>query len=129
MMTKRFLRSAPHLPVKNLQATFDYYMNTLGFTAHWAFGGKDGGVSRDEMRLLFAEEPQFAEGINSQAHRLPLVWFVENIDEIYKEFQSRRVLISDPLQLRPYGLWEFAFIDINGYYIRVAEQGDGRRDL
>lgn len=74
------------------------------------------------MRLLFAENPGFLNDINNYKHRLPLLWFVENIDEIYAEFKEKNIEMADNLRTHPYGLREFAFIDINGYYIRVAEQ-------
>ena len=49
------------------------------------------------------------------------MWFVENIDEIFPEFQTKGIEFADTLRTQPYGLREFAFVDINGYYIRVAE--------
>ena len=49
------------------------------------------------------------------------MWFVDNIEEIYAEFRERNIEIADALRTHPYGLREFAFVDINGYYIRVAE--------
>jgi hypothetical protein len=49
------------------------------------------------------------------------MWFVENIDEIFLKFRDRGIQIADTLRTHPYGLREFAFGDINGYYIRVAE--------
>lgn len=125
MSQKKFLRSGPHLPVKNLQVTLNYYRDTLGFTGEWTFGDKDGGISRDDMRLLFAEDPGFTNDINNEQHRLPLLWFVENIDSIYQEFKERSIKFTDDLRIHPYGLREFAFIDINGYYIRVAEKTPG----
>ena len=121
MKTKKFRRSGPHLPVKNLRLTLDYYRDKLGFTDEWTSGGTDGGIRRDEMRLLFGEDPEFTNAVNSEKHRLPLVWFVDNIDEIFSEFKERKIEIADGLKLHPYGLREFAFVDINGYYIRVAE--------
>ncbi len=120
-MPAKFIRSNAHLPVKNLRATLDYYRDVLGFGDEWTFGDKDGGISRNELRLLFAEDENFANDINNEHHRLPLLWFVESIDEIYKEFKNRNIIIADELRLHPYGLREFAFVDINGYYIRVAE--------
>lgn len=62
--------------------------------------------------------------VNKSNHRLPLMWFVENIDEIYAEFQAKEITIADKLKYHPYGLREFAFIDINGYYIRIAEAAE-----
>jgi hypothetical protein len=74
------------------------------------------------MRLLFAEDPGFNESItNYKKSRLPLMWFVDNIDEVFREFRSRNIELADSLRDQPYGLREFSFIDINGYYIRVAE--------
>ena len=49
------------------------------------------------------------------------MWFVDNIDEIFSEFKNKEITIVDKLKYHPYGLREFAFIDINGYYIRIAE--------
>ena len=121
MQAKKIIRCSPHLPVRNLRQTLDYYRDTLGFYEEWTFGDKDGGIRRDDMRLLFGEDPDFIEVINNKKNRLPLMWFVDNIDEIFSEFRERNIEISDDLRTHPYGLREFAFIDINGYYIRVAE--------
>ena len=120
METKKFIRSAPHLPVKNLQQTFEFY-KSIGFSEEWTFGDKDGGIKRDDMRLLFAEDENFVNDINNKQHRLPLLWFVENIDAVYDEFKQGEIEIADALKTHQYGLREFAFVDINGYYIRVAE--------
>ena len=121
MKAKKFIRSGPHLPVKNLRDTLGFYRDKLGFYDEWIFKEKDGAIRRDEMRLLFSEDPIFLNDMNNQEHRLPLIWFVENIDEIFAEFQNRDIEIADTLRTHPYGLREFAFIDINGYYIRIAE--------
>ena len=121
MKDKKFHRSGPHLPVRNLRETLDFYRDTLGFYEEWTWKDKDGGIRRDELRLLFGEDPGFTHIINNQEHRLPLLWFVDNIEEIYAEFNGKNIEIATTLQDYPYGLREFAFIDINGYYIRVAE--------
>jgi uncharacterized glyoxalase superfamily protein PhnB len=126
MKIKKFIRSNPHLQVRNLRETLDYYRDTLGFYDEWTWankGGdiKDGGIRRDDMRLLFGEEPEFIDAVNNKKNRLPLMWFVDNIDEIFSEFQVRNIEIADTLKTHPYGLREFCFIDINGYYIRIAE--------
>lgn len=121
MKPQQFIKGAPHLPVKNLRLTLDYYKDKLGFTDEWTFGDKDGGICRGDLRLLFAEDDHFTNDVNNSTHRLPLMWFVTNIDAIYKEFEERNIELADSLRTHPYALKEFAFIDINGYYIRVAE--------
>jgi uncharacterized glyoxalase superfamily protein PhnB len=123
MKPQKFIRCSPHLPVKNLKDTLDYYRNKLGFYEEWTWKDKDGGIQRDDMRLLFAEDPEFVDVISSyKKSRLPLIWFVNNIEAIFEEFKNRNIEIASALQTHPYGLREFAFIDINGYYIRVAER-------
>jgi uncharacterized glyoxalase superfamily protein PhnB len=121
MKTKKFIRSGPHLPVKDLKLTLNYYREALGFYDEWTAGDKDGGIRRDDMRLLFGEDAEFTAAINNTTHRLPLMWFVTDIDEVYAELQGRKIEIADSLKTHSYGLRKFAFIDINGYYIRVAE--------
>jgi uncharacterized glyoxalase superfamily protein PhnB len=124
MKAKKFIRSNPHLPVRNLRQTLDYYRDTLGFYDEWTWPDEngnpiDGGIRRDEMRLLFGEDPDI---VDSNARiGLSVMWFVENIEEIYAEYQAKGIPIAAALKTHPYGLREFAFIDINGYYIRVAE--------
>jgi len=78
-------------------------------------------MRRDDLRLLFAEDNEFTNDINNTKHRLPVMWFVDNIDEVFSEFKKRDIELADDLKTHPYGLREFAFIDINGYYIRIAE--------
>jgi hypothetical protein len=74
------------------------------------------------MQLLFAEDPEFVNVINDdKRNRLPLMWLIENIDEIFSEFPKSKIEFADTLKTHAYGLKEFAFVDINGYYIRVAE--------
>lgn len=117
----KFCKPLAHLPVRDLRQTLDYYREFLGFSDEWTHGAKDGGIQRDALRLLFGEDPNFTDAINNEEHRLPIMWFVENIEGIYDEFQSRDIEIVDHLQAQPFGLKEFAFIDINGYHIRIAE--------
>jgi uncharacterized glyoxalase superfamily protein PhnB len=121
MKAKKFVRNTPHLPVRNLRATLDYYRDHLGFTDEWTFGHTDGGLRRDELRLLFGEDSSFTNDVNNEKHRLSLMWFVDNIDEFVSEFKMRNIEVAADLKTHPYGLREFAFIDINGYYVRIAE--------
>lgn len=72
--------------------------------------------------MLFCEESEFVNDINNDNHRLPLIWFVTNMEEIFSEFKQKEIEIADDLRNHTYGIKEFASIDINGYYIRVAER-------
>jgi catechol 2,3-dioxygenase-like lactoylglutathione lyase family enzyme len=107
MKVKKFIRSNPHLPVKDLRKTLDYYRNTLGFDDEWTWMNKDGdirdgGIRRNDMQLLFGEDPEFTNAINNEEHRLSLMWFVDNIDEIFTEFQKRNIEVVDTLKTHSY---------------------------
>ena len=72
MKPKKFIRSNPHLPVKNLRQTLNYYSDILGFYDEWTLANRngnetDGGIRRDDMRLLFGEDPDFVNTINQKA--------------------------------------------------------------
>jgi len=43
---KSFIKSGPHLSVKNLRLTLNYYRDILGFLTEWIFGNKDGGLHK-----------------------------------------------------------------------------------
>src|ERR1700760_62796 len=98
MKTKKFIRTNPHLPVINLRQTLDYYRDTLGFYDEWTEGDTDGGIRRDEMWMLFGEAPHHVERVNGAPARLNLMWFVDNIDEVYAEFKERGVELTSDLQ-------------------------------
>lgn len=117
-----FRHSNVHLPVRDLKETLDYYREQLGFYDEWTFGEKDGGIRRDQVSLLFGEDPDFILRINQSGSRLPLLWFVKDIDAVYAEWKQRGIPFASELMLHPYGFREFAFVDINGYYIRIAEE-------
>lgn len=62
--------------------------------------------------------------MNNKSHRHPFVWFVDNTEEIYSEFKRRGGGLAVDLRMHYYGLKEFAFIDINDYYVRMAESAE-----
>src|SRR5919199_1390885 len=99
--SKKFLKPLPHLPVKDLRLTLDYYRDQLGFTDEWTSGDTDGGIRRDDLRLLFAEDKEFTNDINNRQHRLPLLWFVDDIDAVYAEFKNRDIALADDLRMHP----------------------------
>jgi uncharacterized glyoxalase superfamily protein PhnB len=127
MKEKKFYKVLPFLPVKNLRDTLDFYKNSFGFYDDWMLGDKDGGIKRDELRLLFGENPEHLKYINSDEHRLEIVWFVENVDEIYAEFKGRKLNIVSDLKDESWGIREFTVEDINGYLIRISETLEARK--
>jgi len=122
MKPKKFNRFNAFIPVKDIRQTLDYYRDALGFYDEWIMG-TDGGVRRDDMQVIFCQEPGYIKQINDGTYRLVLFWFVDNVDEIYREFtDDRKLQIVDDLATRPWGMREFSIYDINGYLIRISEE-------
>jgi uncharacterized glyoxalase superfamily protein PhnB len=122
MSKAKFHHVVPFLPVRDLVETVYYYKTKLGFYNEWFWEESDAGVSRDELSLLFTKNPEHLAKINDGEMNFELMWFVESVDEIYKEFKNNHISFARELQDEPWGQREFAFHDINGYYIRVSQQ-------
>ena len=121
MKENKFHRVSPFIPVKNLMQTLDYYRDRFGFYDEWTWGDIDGGIRRDDMRLLFTEEPGYVSAINNENTHFVLIWFVDNVDDIYKEFKERNIKIENDIESKPWGIREFSIQDLNGYLIRISE--------
>ena len=124
MKPKKFNRLSAFIPVNNLRETLDYYKNNFGFYEEWTMGN-DGGLRRDDLRVLFCEDPVRTKQINNEEYRFVLFWFVDNVDEIYHEYINERNLeIMQKIETKSFGLREFSIHDNNGYFIRIAERSD-----
>lgn len=121
MKPMKFHKLTPFLPVNDLRETLDFYQDHFGFHDPWTMGDIDGGIRRDDLRLLFSEDPEHVQAINNDTHRLPLIWFVENVDAVYDEFRQRQIPIVAPIEDMPWGIREFSIRDNNGYLIRISE--------
>ena len=107
MKTKKFIRNNPHLPVKNLRETLTYYHDTLGFYDEWTWANKDGeikdgGRRREDMRLLFGEDPGFTDAVNNRDSKNMLAQHPE-------DFQFFSLAVYDTTSGRFEELYELLF--------------------
>ena len=123
MQPKHFSHAVPFLPVKDLKETITYYKEKLGFYNEWFWGNppSDAGIQRDNLRLLFNQNKEYATIINSEKQAFEVVVFVQNVDAIFEEYKSKRVKIVSGLKDEPWGVREFTVKDVNGYFLRITE--------
>lgn len=121
MTSKKFSHIVPFLHVRDLQETIAYYRDKLGFYHEWFWGEKDAGIERDDIHLLFNLSPEYIRLANKSDLHFEFIWFVKNVDGIYKEYQKKGVEILREIEDKPWGGREFTIFDINGYSIRIAE--------
>lgn len=118
-MQKFFYKTIPFLPVRNIEETITYYKTQLGFKDEWFWGDPptDAGCHRDELSMLFNQNPSLTEKIQG----FELVMFVDDVDGIYEDFSCNdNIEITSQIKDEPWGIREFTVKDINGYLLRIS---------
>ena len=85
--TPRFSRAVPVILVANVQASAEFFRDTLGFSIDFLHGHPPfyGAVSRDDacVHLKFVHEPVFAIGIHDRVGFIMAFIEVENVKALY----------------------------------------------
>ncbi len=109
-------RSHPVLASLDIQETVAFYENTLGFRPLWKDEGY-GIVSRDEITIHFwhCDDKIFPENTSCYVD-------VTEVDQLYEEMQQAGVIHPNgKLQDQPWGMREFAIVDLDGNLIRFGQ--------
>lgn len=114
MTTKGYLHQIhPVLPVKDVVAALDFYVNRLGFKIGFADDSKQptyAGVLRDgiEIHLQWHEATAWETTVDRPMLRI----VAQNIDALYEEFSGKDVFHAHTLlRETAWGTREFAFYD------------------
>src|ERR1041385_1185449 len=120
-----FYHVEPVLPVTDINATIQYWLEVLAFPNHWKWGQPvvHGGVSWHTASLQFHLNPERAKASAGN-----FVWIrVKYIDQLYEIHQKRKAEIDQPLTTQSWGMDEYVVKDINGYYIVFAGHSAERK--
>src|SRR5215470_2421595 len=127
MTGKSTWTTAPVLGVSNVRRTAEYYRDVLGFDLDPATGVFQG--AGDEPGGLYAIVRRGGASLHFQIRRgsLPdrrrtfmerdVYIYVDDVDTLYSELQSRGATTVSPPQNAPYGLGEILVEDPNGYRV------------
>ena|SRR5688572_9144472 len=104
------------IAVNNLQKSADFYKNKLGFRTLWQEGDWH-FLTRDAIKIMLGECPgdKPASGIN--CHSYFAYFEVQNIDDLYKEYQTEQVNVLSDIENKPWGQREFSIRTIDGQRI------------
>jgi len=109
----------PELPVSNLQASGIFYEQRMGFRVDWVYEGYLAGISKDAARIFLRRKTELEE---KQDYNV-VVWLNLNspseVDQLYEEWKTRGVDITDELETKPWNLREFTAQDLDGNRFRV----------
>ena len=107
----------PVLAALDIPRLVDFYEERLGFKASWKDEGY-GIVHRDQITIHFwhAKEKIFPENTSCYVD-------VEGIDALYEEYQKAGVIHPNgQLANQPWGMREFAILDLDGNLIRFGQE-------
>ena len=116
-----FSHAVPFMPVRDLNETIAYYRDQLGFHHEWYWEDTDAGIERDELHLLFAQDPEFVSRVNANGRHFEICWFVRNVEDVYQEYKNKGIKIVSELGMKPWGMKEFTIEEIYGYWLRLGE--------
>jgi len=104
------------LAVKDLKVETNYYIDKLGFDRDFTAPGWE-FLSFGEFKVMLGEcsDEMTAEATGNHS------WFahclVENVDEVYAEFNERGAVILSTIADKPWGIRDFTVVTPDGHRI------------
>ena len=116
--TPRLTRAVPIIFVANVQASAEFFRDTLGFSIDFLHGHPPfyGAVSRDGacVHLKFVHEPVFAIGTHDRDGLIMAFIEVENVKALYAEYVTAGATFDQKLKKQAWGGRDFIVRDLDG---------------
>jgi catechol 2,3-dioxygenase-like lactoylglutathione lyase family enzyme len=108
----------PQLFVADLEASCDFFSDKLGFAIDFVYGDPPfyGQVRRDAARLNLrhVDHPVLDQALREREDLLSAVITVDDVKQLYLEFQSAGLLFHQALRREPWGAETFIVKDPDG---------------
>ena len=127
----RFQKLTPNLVVRDVAASMAFYRSTLGFQSAITVPDQPpyvfGSVTNGAVEIFFNDQKAVAEdypllGAKPIGGALTLFIEVEGIEEVLAKVQASKAKVVMPLKTQFYGMREFAFEDLEGWIVTIAER-------
>ena len=116
--TPRLTRAVPIIFVANVQASAEFFRDTLGFSIDFLHGHPPfyGAVSRDGacVHLKFVHEPVFTIGTHDRDGLIMAFIEVENVKALYGTYLAAGVTFDQKLKKQAWGGRDFIVRDLDG---------------
>jgi catechol 2,3-dioxygenase-like lactoylglutathione lyase family enzyme len=99
------------VPVTDLQRSLRWYVDVLGFSKSFEYGGFYAGIEKGAAKLHLNAKGEMPRGSAS------VYLFTDEVDRYYAEVTSRGAKAKEPPQSYDYGLRDFAVRDPDGNQI------------
>jgi catechol 2,3-dioxygenase-like lactoylglutathione lyase family enzyme len=118
----------PQLFVASIDAACDFFVQKLGFSVVSKYGNPPfyGQVKRDaaHLNLRCVDKPVFDNALRDREHLLSASMIVDDIKQLYLEYQSAGVDFHQPLRKEPWGARDFIVRDPDGNLLLFAGPGE-----
>jgi uncharacterized glyoxalase superfamily protein PhnB len=116
--TPRLTRAVPVIFAVNVQASAEFYRDTLGFSIDFLHGLPPfyGSLSRGgaSLHLKFVHEPVLAAGAHDRAGLITAFIEVENVKALYAEYVAAGAMFAQKLKKQAWGGRDFIVHDPDG---------------
>jgi len=110
-LTPRLARAVPVIFVADVQASAEFFRDTLGFSIDFLHGHPPfyGAVSRDGacLHIKFVHQPVLAVGAEDRDGFINAFVEVDNVDALYTEFVEAGATFQQTLTTQPWGGRDF----------------------
>ena len=127
----KYTKLTPNLVVHDVQAAIHFYTTVLGFeksitvpdAAPYVFASVTAGnieIFFNDQKAVAADYPPLAQ--DPLGGTMTLFLECEGIEEVLRAVEKSGARIVMPLKTQFYGMWEFAFMDPQGWTVTMAER-------
>ena len=116
-------KMSPQFLVSDIEHSIEFYTKKLGFDVEFRYEDFYAGIIKNSCSIhLKCGRPSIDDRKSKRENNdLDIVFSVEGVADLYKEFVNRAVEIIQPLCDRPYGR-EFYIADPDGYILAFLEE-------
>jgi uncharacterized glyoxalase superfamily protein PhnB len=122
VLAKRKIIHTRHvLAVKDLAVGTEYYLDKLGFERDFTVPGWE-FLSFGDFKVMLGECADAMLARDAGDHSYYAHVLVENVDEIFVEFQSNGAVFTSDPEDKPWGLREFGVVTPDGHRIMFGQE-------
>lgn len=107
------------LAVEDIEASRSFYIDKLGFNEYFRTNGWS-FLNRGSLNLRIGHCPGIVPMTKCQDHSLVIQANVDDANELYQEFKSKGVDVSQP-EDKPWGFREFGVLTPDGHRFMFTE--------
>ena len=114
---------SPQLRTTNLEATLDFYINTLGMELDFRYEDFYAGIRAGNQQIQFklVDDPDPSIAFVREGDHLHLYFRVSDVDSYAAELKAKDVSFRHELAEKPWGAREFAIEDNQGHILYFAQ--------